>query len=253
MRTALIVEYDGADFSGSQFQLNARTVQGELESAAATIFGDDAGRISLASRTDAGVHAFGQVASLDIETRMPVDEIRDAMNGNLPPDISVKHVKRVRQDFDPRRDAVAREYRYIINDGPASSPIRRRREYHLKRRLEVALMTNAARHFIGVHDFASFAATTTDHGSTIRVMETVVVKRNSENRIVFDFRANAFVRQQIRRIVSALIAVGNSSKTEDWIASLIHSPKRGAATQNAPPHGLTLMRIDYGPQLSLEA
>ena len=252
MRIALIVEYDGADFSGSQFQLNARTVQGELEAAAATIFGKNVDRINLASRTDAGVHAFGQVAALDVDTSMPDEEMRRAMNGNLPADVCVKLVRRVPYDFDPRRDAIAREYSYTINDGPTHSPIYRRREYHVNRHLDVAAMAEAARNFIGVHDFASFAASTTHSVSTIRRVESATVTRTSTNRIAFDIRANAFVRQQIRRMVAALIAVGSGSRNEEWIVSLINRPRRDSASQNAPPHGLILMRVIYSPDLSLE-
>lgn len=252
MRIALIVEYDGADFSGSQFQLNARTVQGELEAAAATIFGENVSRINLASRTDAGVHAFGQVASLDVDTGRPEEETRRAMNGNLPADVCVKLVRLVPDNFDPRRDAVAREYRYAINDGPAHSPIHRRREYHVNRHLDVTSMAGAARNFIGVHDFASFAAGTTHPVSTVRQVESATVTRTSTNRIVFDIRANAFVRQQIRRMVAALIAVGNGSRNEEWVMSLINRPHRDSASQNAPPHGLTLVRVVYSPDLSLE-
>ena len=251
MRIALIVEYDGAEFSGSQFQLNARTVQGDLESAAAKIFGKKIDRIGLASRTDSGVHAFGQVASLDVETRLSVEEMRNAMNGNLPADICVKLLKRVPANFDPRRDAVAREYRYTINDAATHSPIRRRREYHVNRRLDVAAMADAAKNFVGVHDFASFAASTTHPFSTVRQVEYATVTRDTEDRIAFDIRANAFVRQQIRRMVAALIAVGNGSRNEDWIVSLINHPRRESASQNAPPHGLTLMRVVYPPDLSL--
>lgn len=253
MRIALIVEYDGADFSGSQFQINARTVQGELETAAATIFGNNVGgRISLASRTDAGVHAVGQVATLDVETEMPDEEMRSAMNGNLPADVGVNLVRRVHDDFDPRRDAIAREYSYTINDGPTHSPIRRRFEYHVNRRLDVTAMADAACNFIGDHDFASFAASTTHPVSTVRQVESATVTRTSTNRIVFDIRANAFVRQQIRRMVAALIAVGNGSRNEEWIMSLLNRPKRDSASQNAPPHGLTLLRVLYSPDLSLE-
>ncbi len=251
MRIALIVEYDGADFSGSQFQLNTRTVQGELETAAATIFGEKSGRISLASRTDSGVHAFGQVASLDVETRLSNEEMRHAMNGNLSSDLCVKLVKLVPANFDPRRNAVAREYRYAINDSPTHSPIRRRREYHVNRRLDVTAMADAARNFTGVHDFASFAASTAHPVSTVRHVESATVTRDTEDRIAFDIRANAFVRQQIRRMVAALIAVGNGSKNEDWIVSLINHPRRDSASQNAPPHGLTLMRVVYPTDLSL--
>lgn len=252
MRIALIVEYDGADFSGSQFQLNARTVQGELETAAATIFGKNVGRVNLASRTDAGVHAVGQVASVDVDEGMSDEEMRNAMNGNLPADVSVNLLRRVRNDFDPRRDAIAREYCYTINDGPTHSPIRRRFEYHVKHHLDVAAMATAARNFIGVHDFASFAASTTQPVSTVRQVESATVTRTSKNRISFDIRANAFVRQQIRRMAAALIAVGNGSRNEDWITSLINHPRQNSASQNAPSHGLTLLRVVYSPDLSLK-
>ena len=248
MRLALILEYDGTEFSGSQFQLNARTVQGVLEQALSTIFGGAAGRISLASRTDAGVHALGQVGSFDIETRMTIAELHRAMNGNLPRDVSVKKVLPVQDDFDPRRHAIAREYRYVINDDATPSPLRRRYEYHVQRPLDVEAMSLVAQHFIGTHDFESFAASTTDEGSTVRCVESASVKRNRKGRIVFDIRANAFVRQQIRRMVAALITVGSGSRPPEWIAKLIASPARNAAAQNAPPHGLTLMRVLYPPE-----
>ena len=245
MRLALIVEYDGTDFSGSQFQLNARTVQGSLENALGTIFGDLVSRVQMASRTDAGVHALGQVASVDVDAKMSVDEVRSAINGNLPEDVSVHHVIEVPETFDPRRSAIAREYRYVINDGAANSPTRRRYEYHVRRPLDVGAMNDAAQVFVGVHDFASFAAASSDAGSTTRHVESAKVVRISNGRIVFDVRANAFVRQQIRRMVATLIAVGDGSRSSEWISSLLASRCSGAATQNAPPHGLTLMRVIY--------
>ena len=245
MRLALILEYDGAQFSGSQFQLNTRTVQGTLEQALNTIFADEVSRASFASRTDAGVHAIGQVATFDVNTRMPLNQLRRAINGNLPRDVTVKQVKQVNNDFDPRRDAILREYRYIINDDPTPSPLRRQYECNVQRPLDVNAMMIASQHFVGTHDFESFAASTTDTGSTVRHVLSASAIRNPEDRIVFDIRANAFVRQQIRRMVAALIAVGKGSHTEQWIASLIDSPQRNAIPQNAPPHGLTLMRIIY--------
>ena len=245
MRFALVVEYDGADFSGSQYQANARTVQGDLERATATVFGNQTGRIRFASRTDAGVHALGQVAALDIETDKPPCEIRNALNGNIPDDLCVKKVRPATDGFDPRRDATAREYRYVINDDATPSPILRRNEYHVRQSLDAGVMADAARLFLGVHDFASFAAATSDEGSTVRRVETANIRRRSDGRVVFDIRANAFVRQQIRRMVAALINVGNGSRSIETIEALLSSPRRDAATQNAPPHGLTLMRVVY--------
>ena len=245
MRLALIVEYDGTDFSGSQFQLNARTVQGVLEDAATTIFGAQTGRIRMASRTDAGVHAAGQVAALDTVTEMSNGEIRNAMNGNLPEDVCVKLVQSVPADFDPRRAAIAREYRYVINDGHAPSPIRRRFEYYVHRPLDDKAMANCAQIFVGVHDFTSFAAASIEDSSNVREVAISKVIRTDDGRIAFDIRANAFVRQQIRRMVASLVAVGHGSRTKEWVASLMATPRRDGATQNAPPHGLTLQRVVY--------
>ena len=246
MRLALTVEYDGTDFNGSQFQLNARTVQGELEAAATTIFGAEIGRARLASRTDAGVHATGQVATLDVVTAMRLAEAMRALNGNLPPDVAVTRVSQVAADFDPRRAAVARTYRYVINDGGARSPLRRRYEHHHRRRLDVAAMADAATLFVGNHDVAAFAAASSDDGSTVRdVFSATVTREAVDGRIVFEIRANAFVRQQIRRMAAALIAVGDGARTVGWVRSLLADARYGAATQNSPPRGLTLMRVDY--------
>ena len=251
MRFALLVEYDGADFNGSQYQANARTVQGELESAAITVFGDQIARIRMASRTDAGVHALGQVAAIDLETDKPTSEIRNALNGNLSEDVCVRNVRMASDDFDPRRDAIAREYQYVINDGATPSPIRRRNEYHVRYRLNAGVMADAAQLFVGVHDFASFAASTADEGSTVRRVDTADVYRRSGGRVIFEVRANAFVRQQIRRMVATLVTIGSGSRSIESVESLLISPRRDAATQNAPPRGLTLMRVVYPSSKSL--
>lgn len=245
MRFALVVEYDGTDFSGSQYQANARTVQGELEHAARIVFGDGVGRMRLASRTDAGVHAIGQIAAVDTRVRKPVVEIRNAFNGNLPSDVRVHTVAAMPDGFDPRRDAMAREYRYVINDTDTASPMNRRTEYHVRRALDVSAMDEAAKLFEGIHDFASFAAATDDESSTTRHVESAHVHRRPDNRVIFDIRANAFVRQQIRRMVATLISVGIGSSSIESVKSLIEVPTRYAATQNAPPHGLTLVRVAY--------
>ncbi len=247
MRFALVVEYDGTDFSGSQFQTNTRTVQGALEEAATTIFGDGIDRIRLASRTDAGVHATGQVATLDCDTGMGDDEVRRAMNGNLAPDVCVKRVVSVDASFDPRRDAIAREYRYVICDDATPSPLRRRYEYHVHRPLDTDAMNDAAELFIGVNDFKSFAAALADEGSTLRRVDLSIVERRDDGRIVFDIRARSFVRQQIRRMVAVLIAVGDGSRTINTVQDLIVNPRRNGATQNAPAHGLTLVSVQYEP------
>lgn len=249
MRFALVVEYDGTDFSGSQYQANARTVQGELEHAARTVFGVQVGRMRLASRTDAGVHAIGQIAAFDTQTHKSAAEIRNALNGNLASDVRVHNVRLMLDQFDPRRDAIAREYRYVINDAATLSPMNRRVEYHVRHHLDESAMAEGAKSLEGVHDFASFAAATNDESSTIRRIESARVYRRSDNRVIFEVRANAFVRQQIRRMVAAMISVGDGSSSIERIASLVTVPLRNSATQNAPPHGLTLIRVVYPPAI----
>ena len=245
MRFALVVEYDGTDFSGSQYQANARTVQGELENAARIVFGNQTGRMRLASRTDAGVHAVGQVAAFDTQVNKPTMEIRNALNGNLSDDVRVHRVRAVNDGFDPRRAAIAREYRYVINDSSTPSPMLRRTEYHVRQSLDESVMSESAKLFEGVHDFASFAAATIEDTPTIRHIESARVFRRSDAKVIFEVRANAFVRQQIRRMVATLIAVGNGSSSIQAIESLVSMPAKHSATQNAPPHGLTLMRVIY--------
>ncbi len=253
MRFALVVEYDGAEFRGSQYQANARTVQGDLEIAANIVFGRRDERIRMASRTDAGVHALGQIAALDLDTDMSTHEIRNALNGNLADDVRVLRVAAMLASFDPRRDAVAREYRYVINDGITASPLRRRYEYHVRRRLDIASMSEAAHLFIGVHDFASFAAASKENGSTVRLVQSSeVYRRTDDDRVIFDVRANAFVRQQIRRMAASLIAVGRGASTIEEVSAMVSMPKRGMATQNAPPHALTLMRVVYPSESGLD-
>ncbi len=247
MRIGMVVEYDGGGFSGSQYQTGVRTVQGELESAAERIFGQRSSRFRLASRTDAGVHAIGQVAAFDVESDMAVGEIRRAINGNLNPDLRVRGVKRVNDDFDPRRDAIFREYMYVINDSETSSPINRRTEHHVRDRLDAGAMDAAAQLFEGIHDFASFAAADGGDGTpTTRNVHSSRVERREDGRVVFGIRANAFVRQQIRRMSATLIEVGRGSKQGVDLEGYLANPQRGVASQTAPAKGLTLTKISYG-------
>ncbi len=247
MHIGSVVEYAGTGFSGSQFQPNARTVQGDLEIAAGKVFKTDLIRFRMASRTDAGVHATGQVASFTVDTGMNTIDVRNAMNANLYKDIQLRHVVQVPASFDPRRDARFREYRYVINDDQVSSPINSHLEYHVRSPLDVDAMNIAAHLFLGSHDFAAFAASTVDKlVSTVRHVDTARVERRaSDGRIIFCVRANAFVRQQIRRMAAMLIAIGNGSAEPSRISHHLNHPIRGAASQNAPAKGLTLTKIGY--------
>lgn len=245
----MIVEYDGTRFSGSQYQKNVRTVQGDLENAAAKIFknDDDPARFKLASRTDAGVHAEGQVAVIDLVNEINDMDITQAMNSQLDFDLRVRNTTRVPDDFNPRSQAVFREYRYVINDDSVSSPINRHMEHHVRQPLDVHAMNATARMFVGTHDFSAFAASgSAPNASMVRRVDIASVMRRSDRRVVFIVRANAFVRQQIRRMVSVLISVGNGKINKADVWEFLANPVLGAASQVSPARGLTLLKVGYG-------
>lgn len=244
MRIGLVVEYEGTEFSGSQLQARGRTVQGELERALEALFQAPI-RVKLASRTDAGVHARGQVAAFDFDTRLSMTTIRDAMNHYLAEDAGVRLAAPVASSFDPRRHALRREYVYTVNDGETSSPIDRRTEAHVRGPLDAGAMADAAKRLEGTHDFAAFCGGAVPPGaSTIRRMDQAVVSRAGA-RVRMTFRANAYLNQQVRRMAGALIQVGSSILSPERMSEFLTRPLRGEARMIAPPHGLCLTRIEY--------
>jgi tRNA pseudouridine38-40 synthase len=240
----LIVEYDGTAFRGSQLQADARTVQGELERAVERVTGGSA-RIRLASRTDTGVHATGQVATFAAATRLGAETIRRALNHHLPADIKVRCAQLVPDRFDPRRAALAREYVYTINDGPTPPAIRRHLETHVTATLDAVAMDTAAQSLIGAHDFAAFAgAAAPKLAPTIRRVDAASVTR--EGALVrFTVRGNAFLHQQVRRIAAALVEVGRGNLGPDRFAQLVNGGRKGDATWLIGPQGLCLTRVIY--------
>ena len=244
MRFGLIIEYDGAGFHGSQLQANLRTVQGVLEMALSSAF-EAPVRPRLASRTDTGVHALGQVAAFDAETGMDGDTIRKALNYFLPEDVRVRCSQRVADKFDPRRDASWREYAYTLNDAQAQPAIHRGTEVHVRERLDEAAMAEAARELVGAHDFKAFAGPATPNDApTVRRVDAAQVARDGE-RVRFSIRANAFLHQQIRRTAAALVSVGTGRMTPEAFGELLRSGSKGAAKRPLAPHGLCLERISY--------
>jgi tRNA pseudouridine38-40 synthase len=246
MRYALLVEYDGTSFHGSQLQRQERTVQSELETGLQKIYGVHA-RVRLAGRTDAGVHATGQVAVFDGEDRHSPLTIREALNFHLPDDVAVMGVEPVADQFDPRRRALRREYVFNLNDGPVRSPLGRWTEVRIKTRLDVAEMQIAAKCFVGSHDFASFAGPATPaDATTIRKVDVVDVVRVDGSRIRMKINGNAFLHQQVRRMAGALVRVGTGKLNKMELAGLVEKPVRGSAGWPLSPEGLCLARIEYG-------
>jgi tRNA pseudouridine38-40 synthase len=242
-RIALLIEYDGSAFAGSQLQTNARTVQGVLEDAILKA-SEGSSRVAFAGRTDAGVHAWGQVASLVTGSALDTETLQRALNAWLPEDVTVRDLVDVELNFDPRRDARRRAYRYVIENSATRPALHRGRVWHLAGELEVEAMAEAARGLTGCHDFAAFASRLEDEAaSTVRELYCFEVASRGL-RIVLDVEANAFLPHQVRRMIGALVEVGRGKMSPgDFVSLLDGAPSRAGPA--APPHGLYLMRVDY--------
>jgi tRNA pseudouridine38-40 synthase len=246
-RVAVLVEYDGSGFAGSQLQTDARTVQGVLEDAVIKATEIPA-RVAFAGRTDAGVHARGQVASFVTNSRLDTQTLQRALNAWLPEDVSVREVVDVDLDFDPRRDARRRHYRYVVNNRDARPALDRGRAWHVPGDLDVRAMAEAARGLIGRHDFAAFASRLEDEAaSTVRELHCFAVTRR-DGVILLNVEANAFLPHQVRRMAGALVEVGRGKMTPQEYVSLLECPP-ASAVPAAPPHGLCLMRVEYATPL----
>jgi tRNA pseudouridine38-40 synthase len=242
-RFALLLEYDGTRFAGSQLQAHAVTVQAVLESAIEKATEEPA-RAAFAGRTDAGVHAQGQVASFLSGTKLDAETLRRALNAWLPEDVAVRQVSVVDEGFDPRRHAVGRHYRYVIDNGPVRPVLERNRVWHVAGTLDTRAMAEAACSIVGVHDFAAFASRLEDPAaSTVRALSRFQVRRIGA-KIVLDVEANAFLPHQVRRMTGALVEVGRGKLTRQEFAALLDGPP-ASAVPVAPPQGLFLMRVGY--------
>ncbi len=251
-RIALLVEYDGTAFAGSQAQPACRTVQDALEAAIAAFTGETQ-RTRFAGRTDTGVHALGQVVTLDTESAHTPARVRDALNHFLPEDVAVRAACEVAADFDPRRQAASRLYRYAIEHGSSRAPLTRRTAWQREGQLDVAAMAEAAALLPREQrDWAAFAGPVPDGRSTVRTLARCEVQCRSEgsatDRIEVWMEAEAFLPHQVRRTVGALERVGAGRMTPARFAQLIDEPASTVGPA-APPQGLTLVAVRYPPGL----
>ena len=242
-----VIEYDGTAFAGSQVQPNARTVQGELEEALNRLIGERI-RVRLAGRTDAGVHATGQVAAIclapdDVVRGGGWPELRRRLNAVLPPDLVVRSLRPAPRDFDPRRDARWRVYRYRILTDEERRPTERHRTLTIDDRLDVVAMQAAAERMVGERDFASLGSHA--HGRTVRHLAEVRVTRRGDL-VEVHVTANAFLRRMVRSMVAILMAVGRGRLAPEAVDRLLATGARALDGQAAPPRGLTLERVIYG-------
>jgi tRNA pseudouridine38-40 synthase len=237
------VEYDGTDFAGFQLQPGARTVQGALEAALAHLSDGHRARVSAAGRTDAGVHAVGQVIAFDYGGGLSRADLRRALDALLPRDVAIRDLRPAAPGFQPRR-ALRREYRYSIWNG-ARSPLRERTALGMRQRLDVVAMERAASVLLGRHDFRAFGGPLGWH--SVRTIHQIRVRR-SGSAVTIDVEADAFLRQMVRAIAAALIRVGRGGATAEDVAAALRSKSgRAFAGEIAPAKGLCLRRVIYGP------
>ena len=242
MRYRCRCEYDGTDFAGFQLQANARTVQGELEAALARLNRGERVVVDGAGRTDAGVHATGQVIAFTYGGAVSERALERAINSLLPRTVAIRDLRRAPDGFHPRYAARYREYRYTVWNGPRS-PLRERHALGVRAPLDVAAMAKAATVYVGRHDFSSFGGIT--DRSPVRTVHLVRVRK--EGRLVtIDVRANAFLRGQVRRMVAGLLEVGLGKIDDTALAAALAAREPALNGAAAPAKGLCLRRVVMG-------
>ena len=243
-KMALIMEYDGTHYHGFQLQAKQPTIQGETEKALWKLTGAKT-RVMAAGRTDAGVHAKGQVVSFKTASPLPPQTFVNGLNYYLPEDIAVKEAYRVDDSFNVRRSAVSREYKYYILSSSTRSPLREGFSHLVTGQLDIEAMNQACQALIGKHDFASFASSLGDEiKNTVRRVYKAEMEKDGDLTI-FSMVANSFLPHQIRNTIGALIRVGLGKMSIDEFRRLLKDKKPGLAGPTAPARGLCLMRVNY--------
>ncbi|HSY14851.1 MAG TPA: tRNA pseudouridine(38-40) synthase TruA [Jatrophihabitantaceae bacterium] len=247
VRIRLDIAYDGCDFVGWARQPGQRAVQTVLENALATVFRLPSVRLTVAGRTDAGVHARGQVAHADVDAAAFDAQERTLLRrlaGLLPPDVRVREIRRESPDFDARFSALWRHYEYRVTDASwGTEPLRRFDTLAWPKDLDAVAMASAARGLLGEHNFVAFCRRR-DGATTIRGLTGLDVARTGAL-IIFEVRADAFCHSMVRSIVGALLAVGDGRRPVNWPASLLSRAARADEVSVAPAHGLTLIEVGY--------
>lgn len=245
-RLAFLLEYDGTGFSGSQLQPGRRTVQGVVEAAFEELTGESR-RVAFAGRTDAGVHARGQVVAVDTESSLSTSALRAAINHKLPQDLAVRAATEVGAGFDPRRHAVARTYRYRIRHGGPRAPLSRAREWHRAGTLDVGAMVRAAALLPReLRDWSAFAGKVPESYPTVRTLHRCDVEGRGAEVVLVTMEADGFLPHQVRRTVGALVRVGSGGLHPEQFAALVDGAP-GVAGPTAPPQGLVLCSVAYSP------
>ncbi|RMH31590.1 MAG: tRNA pseudouridine(38-40) synthase TruA [Nitrospirae bacterium] len=239
----LIVEYDGTRYAGWQRQRDQPTIQAAIEHALARITQSRI-TVTAAGRTDAGVHAIGQVVSTRVPKSLPTDVWLRALNSLLPADIAIRHVERVSESFHARYSAVSKVYQYKILNRPTRSALHRHRLWHLPGALDLDAIQEAARYFLGTQDCSSFQGSPTSNRNPLCTITRCEVTRAGAQLIVV-CEADRFLKQMVRTMVGTLMEVGTGKRRPEEILQILAAKNRCAAGKTAPPHGLYLWKVTY--------
>lgn len=249
MRTfKLTLAYDGTDYAGWQMQSGKSTVQAAVEAALARVTGENV-RVAASGRTDAGVHALGQVVSFASATALDAMTLRNALVAELPRDIVPLAVEEAPAGFHARRDATSKRYRYVIHDGEVPDVFRRKYCWHYRQRLDDAAMHRAAQAFVGTHDFRSFESRWPQRSTSVRTIYEASVRRGRGEEadfVVFEVEGDGFLYNMVRALLGTLVEVGRKTQTESWPAEVLAAGDRRAAGMTAPAQGLFLVSVTYG-------
>lgn len=242
-RVRLTVAYDGTNYHGWQLQDNGNTIEAELNKALTALFGEEI-RVIGASRTDAGVHAMGNIAIFDTESRMPAEKISYALNQRLPEDIRIQRSEQVAPDWHPRHTASRKTYEYRIYRGEFAMPVRRLYTYFTYRPLQLDAMRRAAAFLTGEHDFKSFCQTGAQVESTVRTIYSIELEEQGAE-LVIRVCGNGFLYNMVRILAGTLLEVGQGKRSPESVREALAAKERAAAGPTAPAQGLTLIKYEY--------
>lgn len=240
----LVIEYDGKDFNGWQKQPNKLNIQGEIEKAIERITGEEVD-LTASGRTDAGVHAIGQVANFKTNSNIPIEKIPIALNANLKKSIIIKSAEEVEERFHSRLNCKKKTYRYIINNSKYGTAIYRNLETHIPIKLDIQKMQEAVKYFEGEHDFKAFKASRTSSKSSVRTIYKAEVIDAGNERIYIELTGNGFLYNMVRIISGTLVEVGLGKLEPKEIEKILELKNRENAGKTLPPQGLYLVKVEY--------
>ena len=239
----LVIEYDGKDFNGWQKQPNKLNIQGEIENVIANITKEEVELIA-SGRTDAGVHALGQVANFKTNSQIPIEKFPIAINSQIKNSIRIKSAEEVDERFHSRFNCKRKTYRYVIDNSKYGSAIYRNLSYHVPTKLNVEKMKKAIKYFEGEHDFKAFKSSGTSSKSSVRTIYKAIINEKNEN-IIIELTGNGFLYNMVRIIVGTLVEVGLGKIEPKEIPDIIESKDRQRAGKTLPPQGLFLLEVEY--------